>query len=554
MHKHRSWEVTDGPDRAPHRAMFHAMGFSDEDLAKSLVGVASMWSEVTPCNVHLDQLAVKVKEGVRTAGGTPFGFGTIAISDGIAMGHEGMRASLASREVIADSIELTMLGHRYDALVTVAGCDKTQPGSLMAIARLDLPAVFVYGGSILPGVMGQREMTIQDVFEAVGAHSAGRIDAEELHAIEELACPGAGACGGMFTANTMATCIEALGMMLPGGASPPAVSAERTTACFRSGQAVLDLLARGIRPSDILCRESFENAIAACAATSGSTNAVLHLLAIAHEAKIPLSLDDFDRVSSRTPHLADLKPGGRFVMADLHRVGGVPVILKLLLDAGLLHGDVLTVSGHTLRENLENVSARPDGQVVHPLEAPISPSGGFCILRGNLAPDGAVVKIAAAGHRRHEGPARVFDREEDAFKAVQANRIQPGDVVVIRYEGPRGGPGMREMLAVTSALVGRGIREQVALITDGRFSGATHGLMVAHVAPEAVAGGPIAALRDGDVIRLDTEQRLLEARLTPEEITDRLRGWSPPPPRYTSGALAKYAHLVGSAAYGAVCG
>ena len=552
--KHRSWEVTEGPERAPARAYFHAMGFTDDDLAKPLVGVASTWNEVTPCNFHLNRLAQRVKEGVRAAGGTPIEFTTIAVSDGIAMGHEGMRASLVSREVIADSIELMMHAHRYDAMVTLAGCDKSLPGTVMAMARLNVPAVFLYGGSIPPGRFEGRDVTIQDVFEAVGAYAAGTMTQDQLKALECAACPAEGSCAGLYTANTMAACLEALGVALPASASPLAPSDARSDLSYRSGQTVMRLLERGLRPRDILTREAFENAAAVLAATGGSTNGVLHLLAIAHEAGVPLSLDDFDRISSRTPYIADLRPGGRYVMADLDRIGGVPQVMKRLLDGGYLHGDAVTVTGRTLRENLEDVLLVQDQDVVYSVARPLAPTGGLVILKGNLAPEGAVIKAAGVKNLRHRGPARVFDSQDDAFEAVRRGDIQSGDVVVIRYEGPKGGPGMPEMLAVTAAIFGRGLGEEVALLTDGRFSGATHGLMVGHVAPEAAVGGPIAALRDGDMVEVDAPSRRLAVDLPEAEIRERLRGWSPPPPRYPTGALAKYAKLVGSAAQGAVCG
>ncbi len=551
---YRSDAVKTGPQWAPHRSMYRAMGLKDEDIYRPFVGVASSWNEATPCNLHLDRLARAAKEGVRAAGGTPREFVTIAVSDGIAMGHQGMKASLVSREVIADSVELMMHAHQYDALVAIAGCDKSLPGMAMAMARLNVPAVFVYGGTIMPGRYRGRDVTIQDVFEAVGAYAAGQISDRDLYELECSACPTEGSCAGMYTANTMAAAMEALGIALPGSASPPAPSRERDEVARQSGQAVMRLLEMEIRPRDILTRNAFLNAIAVDAAVGGSTNAVLHLLAIAREAGVELSLDDFDRVARRTPHIADMRPGGRYVMLDLHRVGGIPRVMKALLEAGLIDGDCLTVTGRTVRENLSDFPL-PDVQqdVVRPVDDPLSPSGTICILRGNLAPEGAVVKTAGVRHLVHTGPARVFDSEEDAFAAISQRRIQPGDVVVIRYEGPRGGPGMREMLAVTAALVGQGLGEQVALITDGRFSGATRGLMVGHVAPEAMAGGPIALLRDGDEVTIDVPNRLIEARVPPEEMARRREAWRPPAPRYPWGALAKYATLVGSAAQGAVC-
>ena len=552
--KHRSWEITEGPAQAPARAMLRGMGLTDKDLNSPFIGVANTASDVTPCNVHLDRLAAKVKEGVRAAGGTPFQFGTITISDGISMGTQGMKASLVSREVIADSIELVAFGQRFDGLVTLAGCDKNLPGTLMAATRLNIPSVFIYGGTIMPGNYQGRDVNIQDMFEAVGAHSKGTITLQELRELEGCACPAEGSCAGLFTANTMAAAIEALGMSLPGAASIPAVDQRRLTTSYHAGEVVLNLLERDVKPRDILTQKAFENAIAVVVAMGGSTNAVLHLLAIAHEAGVPLALDDFDRISQATPYIADMKPGGKYVMADLDRVGGVPLVMKRLLEAGLLHGDALTVTGHTLQENLEEMSAVEDQQVVYPVGSPIGPSGGLVILNGNLAPEGGVVKVAGKQRLYHQGPARIFDREEDAFAAIDRQEIKAGDVIAIRYEGPKGGPGMREMLAVTAALVGQGLGEQVALLTDGRFSGATHGLMVGHVAPEAAVGGPIAALRDGDIITVDIPNRLLDVALSKEKIQERLKARKAPEPMYTSGALAKYARLVSSAAKGAITG
>ncbi|MFQ5860199.1 MAG: dihydroxy-acid dehydratase [Dehalococcoidia bacterium] len=550
--KHRSREITEGPEHAGPRAMLRAMGLTDEDLDKPFIGVASTASDVTPCNVHLAHLAQKVKEGIRAAGGTPFEFGTITVSDGISMGTEGMKASLISREVIADSIELVAFAEHFDGLVTLAGCDKNLPGTLMAIARLNLPAVFVYGGTILPGQFQGRAVTIQDVFEAAGAYSKGSITLEELRQLEGCACPGPGSCAGMYTANTMAAAIETLGMALPGSASAPAVDAHRLESCFRSGEMALSLLERGIRPRDILTHKAFENAIAVVVATGGSTNAVLHLLAIAHEAGVPLVLDDFDQISRRTPLIADLRPGGHYVMAELHVAGGIPLVMKRLLEAGHLHGDALTITGRTLQEELEAVETPSDQAIVRSADVPLSPMGSLVILKGNLAPEGAVMKVTGSHDLRHRGPARVFDREEAAFRAIWERQIQPGDVVVIRYEGPKGGPGMREMLAITAALAGQGLGDKVALLTDGRFSGATHGPMVGHVAPEAAVGGPIAVLRDGDMVTLDVPQRRLDVELSDAEVEERLRQWQPLPSEYTSGALAKYARLVSSAAQGAV--
>jgi len=548
----RSDQITRGHERAPARAMMRAMGLKDEDFGKPLVGVANTFSEVTPCNMHLGRLAREVKRGVREAGGVPFEFGTIAISDGIAMGHEGMKASLVSREVIADSIELVMHAHRYDALVTLTGCDKTLPGSLMAMVRLNVPSILIYGGTILPGQFEGRDVTIQDVFEAVGAYAAGKMTAEQLKTVECAACPGEGSCGGLFTANTMASCIEALGMMWPGHAAIPAPDPRRDRTCFEVGQAVLRVLAAGLTPRKILTKAAFENAIMVDAAMGGSTNAVLHLLAIAHEAGVPLSMDDFDRISRRTPQWADMKPGGRFVMADLDTAGGVPLVMHRLMEAGLLHGEALTVTGRTVKENLQSFQFTDGHEVVRPLKSPVAPYGGIAILKGNLAPSGAVCKIANVKKLAHQGPARVFDSELAAFEAVQAKRIKAGDVVVIRYEGPKGSPGMPEMLAVTAAIRGQGLGEQVALMTDGRFSGATTGLMVGHVAPEAAVGGPIAALRDGDLITMDVPKRQMSAALSDAELASRLKSWKPPALKYPAGAFAKYVRLVGSASQGAV--
>ena len=552
--KHRSREITEGPERAPARAMLRAMGLDDAALRNPFIGVANLASDVTPCNFHLGRLAAKVKDGVRAARGTPFEFGTITVSDGISMGTEGMKASLVSREVIADSIELVSMAEWFDGLVTVAGCDKNMPGCLMAIARLNIPSVFVYGGTILAGRFQGRDVNIQDVFEAVGAHSRGSMSDAELRELEMVACPGEGSCAGLFTANTMSSAIEALGMSLPGDASIPAVDPRKTEECSQAGEAVLRLLEQGIRPRDILTREAFENSITVALAMGGSTNVVLHLLAIAHEANVPLELDDFHRISERTPYIADMKPGGRYVMADLDKVGGVPLVMKRLLKAGLLHGDALTVTGKTVAENLESVDVMGDQDVISTVESPRAPTGGMVIVRGNLAPEGGVIKVAGKERLQQRGPARVFDREQDAFAAIQRREIKAGDVVVIRYEGPKGGPGMREMLAVTAALVGQGLGDQVALLTDGRFSGATHGLMVGHVAPEAAVGGPIAVVRDGDVINVDAVNRKLDMEVSDEEVQRRFQGWQPLPSTHTTGALAKYAKLVGSAAQGAVTG
>ena len=552
--KPRSWQVTEGAERAPNRSYFYAMGLTDDDLTKPIVAVGHAGNEAMPCNIHLGGLAQHVKAGVQSAGGTPREFATIAIGDGMAMGHEGMKASLVSREIIADSVEVMMMAHAYDGLAAIAGCDKSLPGMMMGIARMNLSAVFLYGGSILPGAFQGHDVTVQDVFEGVGAHSAGSMSDEELLELEHVACPGAGSCGGMFTANTMAAVSEALGIALPGSAALPAVDPARPDVCRRTGEAVLQLLESNVRPRDILTREAFENAMAVAVAVGGSTNAVLHLLAIAREAKVPLTLDDLERVSARTPHLADLKPGGRFVMADLHRVGGVPIVLKALLEAGLLHGDALTVTGKTMAENLAAFDAKPDGEVVRPVAQALSGGSTIVVLRGNLAPEGSVAKVASVSHLDYTGPARVFDSEEDTFAAIDRKEIKAGEVIVIRYEGPKGGPGMREMLAVTAALVGQGLGDKVALVTDGRFSGATRGLMVGHIAPEAQVGGPIAIVRDGDEITIDAANRRLELHVPDDEIQRRLAAWTPPPPRYEWGALAKYARLVSSASEGAVCG
>ena len=550
--KPRSAVITDGPDRAPTRAMLKAAGFSDEDLRRPIIGVANTWIEIGPCNYHLRRLAVKVKEGIRAAGGTPMEFNTVSISDGISMGVEGMKCSLISREVIADSIELVARGNHFDGLVCLSGCDKTNPGVVMALARLDIPGLALYGGSIAPGHLGDKDLTIQDVFEAVGAYASKRIDADQFLAVENAACPGAGACGGQFTANTMSTVMEFLGISPMGSNGIPATLAEKDEAAFNAGKLVMDLLKRDLRPSKILTRNSIENAIASVAATGGSTNAVLHLLAIACEAGVELNIDDFDKISDRTPLIADLKPGGRFVASDLYHAGGIQLVAKRLIDAGLIHGDTITVTGKTLAEAAEMTKETAGQEVVRAVNDPLKATGGLVILKGNLAPEGCVVKVA--GHERmiHRGPARVFDREEDAFAAVQAGKIKDNDVVVIRYEGPKGGPGMREMLGVTAALVGAGLGDTVALLTDGRFSGATHGLMAGHVAPEAAHGGPIAALRDGDSILFDIKARRLDVEISEQELQSRLSTWKAPEPRYKTGVMAKYAKLVSSASEGAV--
>lgn len=558
--KPRSRDVTDGLEKAAARGMLRAVGMDDEDFAKPQIGVASSWNEITPCNLSLDRLANAVKEGVFSAGGYPLEFGTISVSDGISMGHEGMHFSLVSREVIADSVEVVMQAERLDGSVLLAGCDKSLPGMLMAAARLDLAAVFLYAGSILPGRAklsdgSERDVTIIDAFEAVGACSRGLMSRADVDAIERAICPGEGACGGMYTANTMASAAEALGMSLPGSAAPPATDRRRDGFARRSGQAVVELLRRGITARDILTKEAFENAIAVVMAFGGSTNAVLHLLAIAHEANVALSLQDFSRIGSGVPHLADVKPFGRHVMSDVDHIGGVPVVMKALLDAGLLHGDCLTVTGHTMAENLAAITPPdPDGKVLRALANPIHPSGGITILRGSLAPEGAVVKTAGFDSDVFEGTARVFDGERAALDALEDGTITVGDAVVIRYEGPKGGPGMREMLAITGAIKGAGLGKDVLLLTDGRFSGGTTGLCVGHIAPEAVDGGPIALLRNGDRIRLDVAGRVLDVLADPAEFASRQQDFSPPPPRYTTGVLSKYVKLVSSAAVGAVCG
>ena len=544
--------LLDGPDRAPARAMLKAVGLRDEDLRRPLVGIANTWIEIMPCNYHLRRLAERVKAGVRAAGGTPIEFNTIAISDGISMGTEGMKASLISREVVADSIELVVRGHLFDAVVALSGCDKTIPGTVMALLRLDRPSLMLYGGSIAPGRFEGRDVTIQDVFEGVGACAAGRMSQRKLHELEDRACPGPGACGGQFTANTMAMAIEMLGLSPMGSASVPAMDPAKDETAFEAGRLVMALLRRRLRPSRIVTRHAIENAIAAVAATGGSTNSVLHLLAIAREAGVALSIDDFDRLSRQTPLLADLKPWGRFVATDLHEAGGVALIAKRLMSLRRLHAECLTVTGRTIGQEARRALERPGQPVVRPASRPLQPTGGLVILRGSLSPEGCVVKITGHEPMRYHGPARVFDCEEDAFAAVQQRRIKPGDVVVIRYEGPRGGPGMREMLGVTAAIVGQGLGRSVALLTDGRFSGATRGLMAGHVAPEAARGGPIALLRDGDQIIFDVRRRRLDVRLRPEELARRRMRWHPPRPRYLAGVMAKYAHLVSSASEGAV--
>jgi dihydroxy-acid dehydratase len=554
MKRERSSIVTEGPQRAPQRAFFRAMGLTDAEIHRPWVGVASTWNEATPCNLVLDRQARAAKRGISEAGGTPREFVTIAVSDGIAMGHEGMKASLVSREVIADSVELMMRAHGYDALVGLAGCDKSLPGMLMAMARLNVPSIFLYGGTILPGKFKGKDVTIQEVYEAVGAYSAGKMSAEDLYEMECGACPSAGSCGGQFTANTMACVAEAIGMALPGSGSTPAVDESRDRYAVDAGRQVLALLEAGLTPRDILTPKAFENAVAIAAATGGSTNIALHLPAIAHEIGVRLTLDDIDRVSQRTPLIADLKPFGRYVAYDVYRAGGIPVILKVLLDAGLLHGECLTVTGKTMRENLAGVTLTQGQDVILPISRALAPDGGLKILRGNLAPDGCVMKTAGVKQLSHRGPARVFDGEDACMAAVQAQQIKKGDAVVIRYEGPKGGPGMREMLAVTAAIVGQGLGYDVCLLTDGRFSGATRGLMAGHVGPEAQVGGPIALVKDGDMIAIDARAGTISVELSDAELSERRAAWHPPAPIYKAGALAKYVKLVGPASLGAVTG
>jgi len=550
--KHASRTITDGRDRAGARSMLKAIGFTDADLARPIVGIANTWIETMPCNYHLRRLAEKVKEGVRAAGGTPMEFNTIAISDGVTMGTEGMKASLVSREVIADSIELVGRGHMFDAMVALVACDKTIPGAAMALIRLNVPSILLYGGSIAAGQFKGRDVTIQDVYEAIGAHAAGKISDADLKELEDVACPGAGACGGQFTANTMSTVMEFIGISPMGFNSVPAMDPQKDDVAYRTGEMVMDLLRRGVRPKEILTRQAFENAIASVAATGGSTNSVLHLLAMAREAQVPLVIDDFDPISARTPLIADLKPAGRYVAVDVHRAGGIPVIAKNLLAGGFVDGSQMTVSGQTIAEEARKAQATPGQDVIRPISNPIKKSGGLVILKGNVAPEGCVVKIAGHERLHHRGPARVFDREEDAMQAIMSRGIKAGDVVVIRYEGPRGGPGMREMLGITAALVGQGLGESVALVTDGRFSGATRGLMVGHVAPEAARGGPIAALKDGDIVVFDINARRLDVEVSDAEIKTRLATWREPERRYKTGVFAKYAALVSSASEGAV--
>jgi dihydroxy-acid dehydratase len=550
--KHWSRTITDGRDRAGARAMLKAIGFTDQDLARPIVGIANTWIETMPCNYHLRRLSERVKAGVRAAGGTPMEFNTIAISDGITMGTEGMKASLISREVIADSIELVGRGHMFDALVALVGCDKTIPGGAMALARLNVPGLVLYGGSIAPGHFQGHDVSIGDVFEAVGANAAGLMTDAELKGLEDAACPAAGACGGQFTANTMSMVMELIGLSPMGANSVPAMDPQKDQVAEAAGRTVMEVLRRNLRPRDILTRQAFENAAASVAATGGSTNAVLHLLALARETEVPLSIDDFDRVSARTPILADLKPGGRYMAVDLHRAGGIPLVARRMVEGGLLHDGQMTVTGRTVGEEARKAIETPGQMVVRPASNAFKATGGLVILKGSLAPEGCVVKVAGHERLQHRGPARVFNCEEDAMKAVVSKGIRPGDVMVIRYEGPRGGPGMREMLGVTGAIVGEGLGESVALITDGRFSGATRGLMVGHVSPEAARGGPIAAIAEGDTVSIDIEARRLDVELDEQELVRRLAAWQAPEPRYRTGVFAKYASLVTSAAEGAV--
>ena len=550
--KHKSRNLTEGPDRAPARAMLRAVGLQDEDFSKPLIGVANTWSEVTPCNYHLRDLAKNIKEGIRKAGGVPIEFNTVVVSDGISMGTEGMKASLVSREVIADSIELVVRGHLFDAVVALSGCDKTIPGTVMALARLNLPSLMLYGGSIMPGQFQGHNVSIQEVFEAVGAHAHSKISDAELHDLETHACPGAGSCGGQFTANTMSIAFEFLGISPMGFNGIPALDPQKKSVSTQCGNFIIDLLKRDLRPKQIITRDALENAIAAVASTGGSTNAVLHFLALAHEIGVELNIDDFDTINQRIPLITDLKPSGKYLAADLYQAGGTRLVAKRLIEAGLLKGDCITVTGRTLNEETETASETPGQKVLYPVESPIKSTGGLVILHGNLAPEGCVVKVAGNKKLTHSGPAKVFNCEEDAFTAVQQGQIVSGDVIVIRYEGPQGGPGMREMLGVTSAIVGAGLGESVALLTDGRFSGATHGLMAGHVAPEASKGGPIAAVETGDIVTMDIPSRRLDVDITPEELKTRLSQWIVPTAKYTSGVLAKYSKTVSSASKGAV--
>ena len=549
-----SRNVVEGTARSPHRAMYKAMGLTDADIAKSFIGVCHTGNEATPCNIHLPGLAQKAKNGVSEAGATPREFSTIAVSDGIAMGHEGMKSSLVSREVIADSIELMVRAHQYDALVGIAGCDKSLPGTMMAMARLNIPSVFVYGGTIMPGILDERELTVVDVYEAVGQYDAGKISIEELKKIEDNACPNAGSCGGMFTANTMASISEMIGLALPGSASPPAENDRREKIVYDTGKACVNLLEIGIKPSDILTFEAFENAITMLNAVGGSTNGILHLLALSNEAGIKLTYDDFERIRKKTPHIADMKPGGNYVMNSLDKIGGIPLIIKKLDDKSLIHSNALTVTGKSIKENLTKITIpeQSDQQIVKSIETPIHDVGTAVILKGSLAPDGAVIKTAGVDMTKFIGTAKVFDTEEVAFDSISKGEIEEGDVVVIRYEGPKGGPGMREMLATTAAIVGQGLGKKVAMVTDGRFSGGTRGFMVGHVAPEAFVGGPIAFVKNGDKISINTEDNSINLEVSSDELENRKRGWSVPKPKYVSGALAKYALLVGSAANGAI--
>ena len=549
-----SRNVVEGTARSPHRAMYKAMGLTDADIAKSFIGVCHTGNEATPCNIHLPGLAQKAKDGVSEAGATPREFSTIAVSDGIAMGHEGMKSSLVSREVIADSIELMVRAHQYDALVGIAGCDKSLPGTMMAMARLNIPSVFVYGGTIMPGILDERELTVVDVYEAVGQYDAGKISIEELKKIEDNACPNAGSCGGMFTANTMASISEMIGLALPGSASPPAENDRREKIVYDTGKACVNLLEIGIKPSDILTFEAFENAITMLNAVGGSTNGILHLLALSNEAGIKLTYDDFERIRKKTPHIADMKPGGNYVMNSLDKIGGIPLIIKKLDDKSLIHSNALTVTGKSIKENLAKIiiPEQSDQQVVKSVETPIHDVGTAVILKGSLAPDGAVIKTAGVDMTKFIGTAKVFDTEEVAFDSISKGEIEEGDVVVIRYEGPKGGPGMREMLATTAAIVGQGLGKKVAMVTDGRFSGGTRGFMVGHVAPEAFVGGPIAFVKNGDKISINTEDNSINLEVSSDELENRKREWKVPKPKYVSGALAKYALLVGSAANGAI--
>jgi len=551
--KRRSSVIVEGVERAPHRALLRALGLVDEEFSKPLIAIANSWNEVVPGHIHLNIIGRKVKDGVRNGGGTPLEFNTIAVCDGLAMGHEGMRFSLVSREVIADSIEIMIEAHRFDGLIALSSCDKIEPGMMMAVARLNIPSIFLNGGPMYSGRLGDRRLSTGDVFEAVGRYSAGKITLEELKLIEKYACPGPGSCAGLYTANTMAILFEALGMMLPGSSTIPALDSRRLEAAYKTGLTLMNMLETSLKPLDILTFEAFENAIAVDAAMGGSTNAILHLLAIAREAKIKLTLEDFDRISRKTPYIVDLIPGGRHPVEDLDKVGGLPVVMKKLLDEGLINGEALTVTGKTVRENLEEFKppVRGMGEVVREPSSPISRQGSIVILKGNLAPEGAVVKISGVKSLYHKGPAKVYDSEEEAFKAVIDKQVEAGDVVVIRYEGPRGGPGMREMLSVTAAIVGRGLGDKVALVTDGRFSGATRGLMVGHVSPEAAVGGPIAALRNGDTIIIDVSSSRIDVELDKNEVEKRLSEWSPPKPRYASGILARYAKHALSASLGA---